>query len=519
MVDRHLPRRAPSIPLPMLPTRPGPYLLLLLAFVTFTEVEAGPYFRTGKIYFSRRSYAKALEYFQKETAAAPGNGDAFFYIGYIHEREGRSLEAVRNFQRAVELHMDRDLKLKAFWKIVLHYKYQGDWTNVAFYCRKFLAFRNLEAIRKMLEEAELHYSPDEKRITDLLLRAEGLLSAGKAAEAIPVLEQVTLAFPDHRRALWNLSQAHIKLGSYSRAIPPLERLVQANDAIWQYHYRLGLCRFRVGRPETALIAFEKARSLNEDGSAETRHFIHLRIGDSHLVLDHIPEARKAYELAAHAQASQDAKSRLAYVAWRRGAHAEALKMVAGASGRKSDIGALVRLLDSLHRKDARRATGLEERLHRAETLGEWLPPGTAVARVVLMDLLAARGRDWKTVIKLAERSRVEVATAEAGVLGREKGALKVLYRQRYGQALIETGRAAEALALLATEASPESQYQWARASAATAADTQAIEALRRILAIKPDWLRRARADVHFKGVAGRNEAMRELLLAGGEKSQ
>ncbi len=501
-------------------SRPRVCLLLgALLCSALAEVAAGPYFRTGKVYFSRKNYPKALEYFQKETQAAPGNGDAFFYIGYIHERERRPLEAVRNFQRAVELRMDRDLRLKAYWKIVLHYKYQRDWTNVAVWCRRFLKFRNLEPIRKLLEEAEQHYSPEQKRITDLLLRAEGLIAEGKPAEALPLLDQVLSSMPDHRRALWNQSQALVRMNQWARAIAPLEKLVAANDTVWQYHFRLGVCRFRSGDPDRALPSLDRALTLNTDGSAEFREVVHLRIGDAHLASDRLDLAGKAYAEAARAVASREVRSRQAYLAWRGKSYKEANRLVSTGGGKEPPVGHLVRLLLALESRQAGKAAGVEEQLHRAESEGEWLPPGAGAARLLLVDQLGQGGKDWPRLIAIAERVSRETAVREAPLFGRSAAALLASYRLRYGQALIETGRPAEAVTILEQESVLEARFQLARACAAAGQDARSAGLLKQVLDEEPGLRARATSDTHLQQLAERDSSVRALLSPGGGTSE
>lgn len=93
-----------------------------------------------------------------------------------------------------------------------------------------------------------------------LLRCHALLDAGRPAEALPLLEELTRENPRHELALDLLAQARLQLGDFVRAEEALRaRLALAEVA--DAHLNLALCRLELGHPEEALAALERARAL------------------------------------------------------------------------------------------------------------------------------------------------------------------------------------------------------------------------------------------------------------------
>lgn len=507
------------IPSPMVSFRLKRTLVVALFLcLGATELHATYYFRLGKQQFSLRNYTRALESFEKDAKARPGNGDSYFYIGYIHEREGRKLEAVNYYRRAVELRMDKDLKIKAFWKIVLHYKYHREWTNVAFYCRKFLEFRNLKQIRDLLEEAEKHHGPDQTRQTDLLVKAEQLMRDKKPEEAIGLLRQVLATDPGHRRALWDLAQSLISLSRYSEAISPLRSLVSASPEVWQYHYRLGLCYFRTQNPADAKTAYQLAAKHNPEGGSKFSHFIQLRLGDVHLSEADLNGAAEAYALAGKAQQSAELTERLAYLSWRTGDQAGAVRLANNAKGNDTAIADLVMLLHYATRRSTSAGQKAEQQLEQAQQRGDWLPPGINAARVLLAEAIVKK-KDYKAALDVLGRVQTATFDVEADLVGTNQATLDQRFILATARALLGNNEASRASAILSTQSSPAALYLLARAYAAQNQTYQTIESLRRVFALKPEWHKRAQSEQDFRALAKTDETFRLFLAEGDKKTE
>src|SRR5690606_40544668 len=76
-----------------------------------------------------------LEYFRRAVQARPGHGEAHFHMGYSLEKLGRKHEAATSFRLAVASRIDRKLRIKGFWKVILYYKYRSEERRVGKACQ------------------------------------------------------------------------------------------------------------------------------------------------------------------------------------------------------------------------------------------------------------------------------------------------------------------------------------------------------------------------------------------------
>jgi tetratricopeptide (TPR) repeat protein len=113
-------------------------------------------------------------------------------------------------------------------------------------------------------------SAEERRQKGLALINQGarLLHAGKAAEAIPILQRARDLAPDDVSASINLAGAYILVGKQRLAVPILEEACQrepANAMLWTNLGAAYLDRPPYVTPEgqeKAIAAFERALELN-----------------------------------------------------------------------------------------------------------------------------------------------------------------------------------------------------------------------------------------------------------------
>ncbi|MCE5300880.1 MAG: tetratricopeptide repeat protein [Spirochaetia bacterium] len=59
-------------------------------------------FRTGQIYYEKKEYGPAMEYFEKVVVDKPDHVQAREYLGNIYDRRGNAEKAVENFQRVIK---------------------------------------------------------------------------------------------------------------------------------------------------------------------------------------------------------------------------------------------------------------------------------------------------------------------------------------------------------------------------------------------------------------------------------
>jgi len=318
--------------------RKTPFLLMLLClfFFSTTRIEADSYYLQGKRAFSQHKYSKAHEYFRKALSVRPGNGNPLFYIGYMLEKQRKKSDAIQIYQQAVGLRMDRDLKEKAFWKIVLYHKYYNDWVNLAIYCRKFLKFRQLPHIKKMLEVAEKNIDPRMIHVTKLISRGEQQLIAKNFVEAKNAFLEAVRLMPDHRSARWLLSQTLMKLRDYQSAANHLRYLIRLNPRLWHYHYRAGICHYRTGSNSRALLDFSRAARRNPNPSSSFKYYVNIRKGFVYMETGNFNRAKKLLIRALKFKRTAIAYGTLAFVEYSAGRYKRAKNLAGKALRRKSD---------------------------------------------------------------------------------------------------------------------------------------------------------------------------------------
>ena len=96
-----------------------------------------------------------------------------------------------------------------------------------------------------------------------------LLDSGRAAEAVPPLQQTLLLEPGFEQAHYNLANAFLALGKTSDAIGEYNIALQLNADDAQAHYNVGNALMQIGRLPDALTQYQKALQHIPD-SAEIR---------------------------------------------------------------------------------------------------------------------------------------------------------------------------------------------------------------------------------------------------------
>jgi protein O-mannosyl-transferase len=94
--------------------------------------------------------------------------------------------------------------------------------------------------------------------------AEALTGAGRAAEAIPLLERALRLRPDFALAENNLGDDLRRLGRPQDGIPHLERAIRLQPDFAQAHNNLGVALMQVSRPAEGIAAFRRALALQPD---------------------------------------------------------------------------------------------------------------------------------------------------------------------------------------------------------------------------------------------------------------
>jgi tetratricopeptide (TPR) repeat protein len=201
----------------------------------------------GDIYKDRGDYDKASVRFELAAAIEPTNFDAHYNLGICKQVLGDLPYAIKAYRRAISLmpesaDANRDLA-SAYLQdgkpgIALAFAK----TAVELDTNSFGAWANLGFI----------YSRTEQFSAAI----DAFRNASELAEKEDDLEPVLIG----------LSDAHIRLGNYTRATNTLNTLITTNPSSTA-HERLGVCLFKQRNYEAALREFKKALDLDAEDTA------------------------------------------------------------------------------------------------------------------------------------------------------------------------------------------------------------------------------------------------------------
>ncbi len=236
-----------------------------------------------------------MNLFQKALQVDPDNGNPLFYIGYIKEYSNKKDEAISSYKRAVNLRMDRELKEKAYWKIVLYYKYNQNWSSLYTYSHKFLNFKDIPEVRRLMETADERKDPILARIVQSSRKAQKLEDEGQEEEAIDIYRSLIAQRDDYEQGHWKIAIYEMKNFNYDIAVNHFERLIQLNPDSWQYHYKAAVSYYKLGNFEASLENLNKAQSLNENPGPAFNYYIQLSRGLNLLELGRIEESKPLIE--------------------------------------------------------------------------------------------------------------------------------------------------------------------------------------------------------------------------------
>lgn len=192
------------------------------AIATSRKYGAASRFYRGYIAYAKGDYAEAERYFsQADTRVAPGNMSEY-YLAQIYYRTGRydkALSSARNLLKRSGVSRD--------------------------------------------------FSAEANRVA-----GESLYQLDRQPEAIPYLKKyLSEAQEPLPSALYILGLAEYAEGEYSAAVSHLESATGADDAMAQSAYLyIGQALMHEGDPQAALLAFDKARTMNHDAEVRETAF-------------------------------------------------------------------------------------------------------------------------------------------------------------------------------------------------------------------------------------------------------
>ena len=293
------------------------FSVILTVFLALGELQARSYFQEAKYAFSMGEWGRAYKLFEKASAYKPQDGKAFFYMGYVREQQGHKTDAILNYQRAIDLKLDKDLKEKAFWKVTLYYKQTRNWEKLLHYSTEFLKLRQHRSIQKLKELAAKNHDPQQTGLHSQMQAAREYKEKGESKEAVRVLEKVLVSHPGHQRARWELVLLKIKKKDFHSASAHLEVLQSSAPRNWQYHYKKAVCDYHLSQYDSALKDLKKAKGLYSGNAQSFQFYTNYMLGNIHLEKGNFKSALKNLRAAQKARKEQSLglEASLAYTYW------------------------------------------------------------------------------------------------------------------------------------------------------------------------------------------------------------
>jgi tetratricopeptide (TPR) repeat protein len=350
--------------------------------------------------------------------------------------------------------MDRDLREKAYWKIVLHYKFVRDWENLYVYSEKFLKYNDSSGIRQLRELASQNRDPRITRIRSLMQEAQRQEKAGQLTEAAATYRAALHIKNDHQPARWELALVQIQLKEYRDAEISLRILIGADPGRWEYHYKAGVCNLLMDRHEDALRDMERARELNDQPGKSFVYFVNLVEGLAYLEREEFRRAREHFDAALEARSTARLRGALARAQWQLGEFAAAADNARRALRKEPDQpdALLVYALDRIRtgRPDAFAASRrVLDALYGAD-LGGLATPARFTPVMLYLGREAANRKDWPLALQAYERVNMKRLQAIHDAARQDGAALDHLrdYNYHFGLALFHADRLDQAIITL-----------------------------------------------------------------------
>lgn len=487
------------------------------------KLNSDPDYREAKILFSEKNYEKAEGLFRKITEKNPDFGNAHFYIAYICEKQNRRDESTEFYRYAAERITDEDLRIKAFWKVVLYYRHREDWENLAVYSEKFLEFQEIEKIREFLTEAREKANPYIQQANQYFAQAESSMSAGDY-ESATVRYQTTLEyFPNHPSARWKLSEALMFLQNYQGALEQLNYLIGQNNGSWAFQYRAGICSVYLKEYQAALQYFERAEALYANPGKSFQYSINLQRGKVHLEMGDFQKADQKLQLALSYNNTDVAAGTLSLVKFGLNKLTDASKYSAIALKLDPEQPEALLTKTMLQLQDKKNVEALNTVKLFLKSLAKKRNYSTPLQNLGLFyaGKLFAQNKNWP----LSDVYFEQVQSAEL-----QKTAIKMLagagvsepnlereYDYFYGQVLLFQNKIdAAILRLNRFQDTAEGSYLLARAYAARYDVALAKYYLKTATGIQPNFWEKAINDPVIKNLAAANPSFEEFLRLKGE---
>jgi FimV-like protein len=162
----------------------------------------------GNVYFLKKDYQSALEYYRKVDVAKPGYIPAIFQQGSIFQTTGRKKDAIAQYQKILRLSQNHVPTLNN-----LAYLYAEDKKDAA--------------MALQLASRAYTFAPTDGMVQDTL--GFVLLKNGKMREGLTALKKAVELVPNNPSILYHLALAYRDTGDKQKAVESLQKAIKLGD--------------------------------------------------------------------------------------------------------------------------------------------------------------------------------------------------------------------------------------------------------------------------------------------------
>lgn len=265
-------------------------LIFLIVFLYGSSTLSADDYRQGRVHLGQRNYTAAMQSFQSALKSDPSNGNSWFYIAYIQERQGNKPAAIESYKRAVGSRMKPDLKEQAYWKIVLYLRHIEDWDSLSVYAGRFLQFKSHSRVAELKALADSRRDPRKVEVARLTGSARQELKSGDFTNAARLYERAVSIMPEDDVLRWNFISIAVKADRHDIALKHLNVLKRKHPNAWKYQYKSGVSEYNLGFYSDALESFDRAEEINKKPDRSFKRYISIGRGLTLLELDDVEGA-------------------------------------------------------------------------------------------------------------------------------------------------------------------------------------------------------------------------------------
>ena len=162
----------------------------------------------GNVYFLKKDYQSAMEYYRKVDAAKPGYIPAIFQQGSIFQTTGRKKDAIAQYQKILRLSQNHVPTLNN-----LAYLYAEDKKDAA--------------MALQLAARAYTFAPGDGMVQDTLGFVQ--LKNGKTHEGLTTLKKAVELVPNNPSILYHLALAYKDTGDKQKAVESLQKAIKLGD--------------------------------------------------------------------------------------------------------------------------------------------------------------------------------------------------------------------------------------------------------------------------------------------------